>query len=238
MTLKRIFIAFLFIITASHVFSFISIWNISDWEKKIKSLDCVESLEIEKASPEDKEDTLYHIKIYLTGNRFLQIRYFNPYIEDQYPGEFYVERIGDIVPVLWGYSCNRVSINDNDGYGYHLGFDRFRFDYLCYSMKKKNGILDLVKNYDEFLNIISNLPDYLREFSEENVLNVMLGKKPEFASWNKYDSPYIYSKYDKKRKFWKEYKFYKFTVEEFNSFVALHDWKWIRWEWDILEENP
>ena len=95
-----------------------------------------------------------------------------------------------------------------------------------------------IKNYDEFLNIISNLPDYLREFSEENVLNVMLGKKPEFASWNKYDSPYIYSKYDKKRKFWKEYKFYKFTVEEFNSFVALHDWKWIRWEWDILEENP
>lgn len=238
MTLKRIFIAFLFIIMASHVFSFISIRNISDWEKKIKELDCVESLEIEKDVPNDNEDNYYHIKVYLTENRFLQIKYFNPYLENLDSGQFYVERIGNIVPVLWGYTCNRISINDNDGYGYHLGFDRFRFDYLCYSMKKKYGVIDLIKNYDEFLKILSDIPSYLSEFPEENVFNVMKGNKPEFVSWKKYHSPYIYSKYDKKRKFWEEYKILKMTVEEFNSFVPVHDWKWVRWKWTVLEENP
>ena len=62
--------------------------------------------------------------------------------------------------------------------------------------------------------------------------------KPRFESWKNYSSPFVYSNYNKRRKIWKEKKLFKMTVEEFNAYVSSHDWKWIRWKWEYLEENP
>ena len=74
--------------------------------------------------------------------------------------------------------------------------------------------------------------------NDGHLKNEPVTTKIDSESWKKYHSPYIYSKYDKKRKFWEEYKIFKMTVEGFNSFVTVHDWKWVRWKWNVLEENP
>ena len=230
MTLKRIFIAFLFIIAASHIFSFAFIKDISDWEKDIKRLNCVESLEVEKLYPNDDESVEYNMKIYLTENRYIQISCFAPYINKN--NNFYIDRIGDLVPVVWGYSSKSGNLKPKS-YNYKLGFYFFRFKYLCRFGNFKS-LIDLIKYYDEALKIINDFPNY--NIAEKDYYideYVGIGEKPFFELWNIYLSPYIYSNYDEKSKTWEEYKLYKMTVENYNDYIISRGLENL-----ILEENP
>ena len=221
MILKRICITFLFMIMVSHVFSFAFIKDISDWEKEIKRLDCVEFLEIEKQYPNNDESFDYDMKIFLTDNRFLQIKYFNPY-QRKKNSNFIIARIGDIVPITWGYDS------------YSLSFHRFEFKYLQSFFESTKSLIDLLKQYDEIFAFIKNLPAFNVNFPYELVDNPSVSnEKPILKSWNDYPSQYIYSNYNTKWNYWEEFKLYQMPVKEYNDYVIAIDREWL-----CIEEKP
>lgn len=217
--LKKNIILLFFLFSTSLIFSFS---DISKWEKEIKRLDCVESLEIEKLYPNDDESVEYNMKIYLKENRYIQISCFTPYIEKNKNNNFYIDRIGNLVPVVWGYSSKSGNLKPKS-YNYKLGFYFFRFKYLCRFGNFKS-LIDLIKYYDEALKIINDFPSY--NIAEKDYYideYVEIGEKPFFELWNIYLSPYIYSNYDEKSKTWEEYKLYKMTVENYNDYIISRD---------------
>ena len=217
--LKKNIILLFFLFSTSLIFSFS---DISKWEKEIKRLDCVESLEIEKLYPNDDESVEYNMKIYLKENRYIQISCFTPYIEKNKNNNFYIDRIGNLVPVVWGYSRKSGNLKPKS-YNYKLGFYFFRFKYLCRFGNFKS-LIDLIKYYDEALKIINDFPSY--NIAEKDYYideYVEIGEKPFFELWNIYLSPYIYSNYDEKSKTWEEYKLYKMTVENYNDYIISRD---------------
>lgn len=243
MPLKRIFIAFLFIITASHVFSFPFIMDISDWEKRIKALDCVESVEYELSAPYDDDCHEYNMKIYLTGNRYLQIRYFEPYYtERHYPSTFHIVRIGNIVPIALYYRIEET-LYKIEKTKYDLYFKSFSFNYLypyIEGKKGKKGIIDLIKNYDKYLDMLNQLPSYSEIFPKDEVIDIDDGDNSASEIWNKYSSPYIHKDHYKNEywEYWEEYKIYKMTVEEYNYYASLCNKNYKYWQMEIFEENP
>lgn len=234
MPLKRIFIAFLFIITASHVFSFAFIKDMSDWEKEIKRLDCVESLEYELSDPYNDDSWMYNLKIHLTENRYLQIKYFNPYRENRRSGEFYIVRIGDIVPVAWVYKITET-YHKTKAPEHDLYFSCFDFSCLNSCIKGKKGIIDLIKNYDRYLMMFNQFPCYSEIFSKDAIIDIDDGDDSTALIWNKYSSPYIYKNQHKNDYFgyWEDYKFYIMTVQEYNNYNISRGWNR-----NVLEENP
>lgn len=234
MTLKRIFIAFLFIITASHVFSFAFIKDMSDWEKDIKRLDCVESLEYELSEPYDDDSLVYNLKIHLTENRYLQIKFFHPFKEHRRLSEFYIERIGDIVPVAWVYKITETYYMTKAP-EHDLYFSCFYLSYLNSYIKGKKGIIDLIKNYDRYLMMFNQFPSYSEIFSEDSIIDIDDGDDSTALIWNKYSSPYIYENHHKNNyyEYWEDYKFYKMTVQEYNNYNISRGWNR-----NVLEENP
>ena len=217
--LKKNIILLFFLFSTSLIFSFS---DISKWKKEIKRLDCVESLEIEKIYPNDDESVEYNMKIYLKENRYIQISCFTPYIEKNKNNNFYIDRIGNLVPVVWGDSSKSGNLKPKS-YNYKLGFYFFRFKYLCRFGNFKS-LIDLIKYYDEALKIINDFPSY--NIAEKDYYideYVEIGEKPFFELWNIYLSPYIYSNYDEKSKTWEEYKLYKMTVENYNDYIISRD---------------
>lgn len=199
--------------------------DMDDWEKEINSLKCVESVEVEKIYPDDDESTEYNLKIFLTEGRYLQIMYFTPYCSGG--NQFCIERIGNIIPAAWGYWPYGES-------SYELDYDFFRFKYLAFFNKKQKGIISLINNYDEIFDFINTFPCYPLEYPYEIVERTADKKeKPVSASWEKYPSPYIYTKYNKLRERWEEFKLYKMTVEEYNDYMISRGW-----ESRVIEENP
>ena len=179
-------------------------------------------MEIEKLYPNDYESVEYNMKIYLKENRYIQISCFTPYIEKNKNNNFYIDRIGNLVPVVWGYSSKSGNLKPKS-YNYKLGFYFFRFKYLCRFGNFKS-LIDLIKYYDEALKIINDFPSY--NIAEKDYYideYVEIGEKPFFELWNIYLSPYIYSNYDEKSKTWEEYKLYKMTVENYNDYIISRD---------------
>lgn len=222
---KCFLIVLLFVFAISGIFCF-GIKNMSDWEKEIKKLDSVESVEIEKLYPNDDESDEYNLKIFLTGDRYLQLSFFNPYRENNRAGEFYVERIGNIVPIAWGYDF------------YILDMHILKLRYITFFNKSTKTIIDLLNDYDKVFEFVQNLPVFDKDFHEEfvdNSFKQLKNKKPVFEFWNNALSPYIYSNYiqNKYYQYWEEYKLFKMTVKEYNDYVLSRGW-----EWRILEENP
>lgn len=238
MTLKRIFVAFLFIIMASHVFSFPFIMDISDWEKRIKALDCVESVEYELSAPYDDDCDEYDMKIYLTGSRYIQIRYFEPYYtEKHHPGTFRIVRIGNIVPIALYYRIEET-LYKIEKTKYDLYFKNFSFKFLypyIEGKKGKKGIIDLIKNYDKYLDMLNQLPSYSEIFPKDAIIDIDDGDDSTALIWNKYSSPYIYENHHKNNyyEYWEDYKFYKMTVQEYNNYNISRGWNR-----NVLEENP
>ena len=219
--LKKYIALISFLISSSFIFSLPLFPDISDWEKEIKRLDCVESLEIEKQYPNYDESVDYDMKIFLTDNRFLQIKYFNPHKRKK-NGNFIIARIGDIVPITWGYDS------------YSLSFHRFEFKYLHPFFKSTNSIIDLLEQYDEIFTFIKNLPDFNVNFPYELVDNSSEPNgKPVLKSWNDYPSQFVYSNYNKKWNYWEEFKLYQMPVKKYNDFVIAIDREWL-----CIEENP
>lgn len=213
---KRILIVTLLIFAANCLFC-IGIKNMSDWEKEIKKLDSVESVEIEKLYPNDDESDEYNLKIFLTGDRYLQLSFFNPYRENNRAGEFYVERIGNIVPIAWGYDF------------YILDMHILKLRYITFFNKSTKTIIDLLNDYDKVFEFVQNLPVFDKDFHEEfvdNSFKQLKNKKPVFEFWNNALSPYIYSNYiqNKYYQYWEEYKLFKMTVKEYNDYVLSRGW--------------
>lgn len=232
--LKRFFIFFLFLITTSFVFCGPFIKDMDDWEKEIKSLKCVESVEYELSDPYDDDSWVYNLKIHLTENRYLQIRFFHPYKEHRWNGEFYIERIGDIVPVAWVYKItetyHKVKAPEHDLY-----FSCFYFNYIDSYIKGKKGIIDLIKKYDRYLMLFNQFPSYSEVFSKDAIIDIYDGDDSTSLIWNKYSSPYIHKNHHKNDYFgyWEDYKFYKMTVQEYNNYNISRGW-----ESRVLKENP
>lgn len=196
---KSFFIALLFIFAVSGTFCFGRTKNMSYWEKEIKKLDCVESLEIE--IPDHFDDCwTYNLKIYLKNDKYIYIENFDPY-EKKFSGDFYIERIGNIVPITWGYDF------------YSLRFHSFKFKYIYQFFSDVNSIIDLLEQYDELALFIQKLPDFNVNLPYELVENNSIPEeKPVLKSWNNFESTYMYSNYNKKWNYWEEYKLYKMTV--------------------------
>ncbi len=211
---KRILIILLLIFATCCIFNFTFIKDMNYWEKKIKKLDFVESLNIE--IPDHFDDCwTYNLKIYLNNEKCIYIENFNPY-EKKFPGDFYIERIGNIVPITWGYDFHS------------LNFHSFKFKYIYQFFNDINSIVDLLKQYDEILMFIQNLPTYNIHFPYELVNNSSpADKKPVLNSWNNYSSPYIYSNYNKKWKYWEEYKLFQMPIKEYNEYMISIDKKWL-----------
>ena len=219
--LKNYIALIIFLISSSFIFSLPLFPDISDWEKEIKRLDCVEFLEIEKQYPNNDESFDYDMKIFLTDNRFLQIKYFNPY-QRKKNSNFIIARIGDIVPITWGYDS------------YSLSFHRFEFKYLQSFFESTKSLIDLLKQYDEIFAFIKNLPAFNVNFPYELVDNPSVSnEKPILKSWNDYPSQYIYSNYNTKWNYWEEFKLYQMPVKEYNDYVIAIDREWL-----CIEEKP
>lgn len=236
---KQVFITFLFISMTSYAFSFPFLMDISKWEKEIKRLDCVESVESELSNPYDTDCLEYNMKIHLTENRYLQIRYFCPYSEKSSPGEFDIVRIGNLVPIALFYEIEETLFKIEKT-KHDLYFGSFRFNFLDPYMEGKKDIINLIKNYDKYLEGLNRLPDYSEIFPKDEVIDINDGDSSASEIWNKYSSPYIHKNHLKTDYFeyWQEYKMYKMTVEAYNNYAALRNenYKYVKWE--IFEENP
>ena len=215
---KRILIALLIIFVTKCIFC-IGIKDMSDWEKEILMLPCVESVESERLDPDD-DDFLYKMKIHLTENRYLQVSYFRPFASRGYQDDFYLDRIGDLVPVMWGYE----PISN----GYILNYHSLRFKHISSYFNQKKNLIDVIKAYDEIYSFISKLPYYDINFPEEIIeWDTENTQKPEFKAWEENKNPYVYSNFHSKtkyRKSWQEYKIYKMTVEDYNEYVLSRGW--------------
>lgn len=228
---KLSLVCILFFVSCLSCFAFIK--DINDWEKEILRLSCVESVESERLDPDD-DDFLYKMKIHLTENRYLQVSYFRPFASRGYQDDFYIDRIGDLVPVMWGYE----PISN----GYILNYRSLRFKHISSFFVKKKNLIDVIKAYDEIYLFISKLPDYDINLPEETIeWDFENTQKPEFKAWEENKSPYVYSNFHDKTiydKYWEEYKIYKMTVKDYNVYAALRNenYKYVKWE--IFEENP
>ena len=229
---KRILIVTLLIFAAKCIFC-IGIKDMSDWEKEIKRLDYVESVEYELSNPYDDDCYEYNMKIRLTKNRCLEIRYFIPYGAKRRPGEFHIVRIGNIVPVALYYEIEETLFKIEKT-KYDLYFKSFSFNYLNSYIEGEKGIIDLIKNYDKYFVELNQLPDYSENFSKDEVIDINGGDSSASEIWNKYSSPYIHKIHykDEYHENWREYKMYKMTVEEYNNYNLSTGW-----ENRVLEEN-
>ena len=223
---KLSLICILLFVSCLSCFAFIK--DINDWEQEILKLPCVESVESERLDPDD-DDFLYKVKIRMTENRYLQVSYFEPFAPRGYQDDFYLDRIGDLVPVMWGYGPSSK--------GYNLDYRSLRFKHISSYFDKKKNLIDVIKAYDEIYSFISKLPDYDINLPEETIeWNKENTQKPEFKSWDESNSPYVYSNFHNKtkyRKYWEEYKIYKMTVEDFNEYVLSRGWNF-----HVLDINP
>ena len=123
--LKKYIALISLLISSSFIFSLPLFPDISDWEKEIKRLDCVESLEIEKQYPNYDESVDYDMKIFLTDNRFLQIKYFNPHKRRK---EF-VEKLNACQNCKARYLLHGTLINAIS----HILTDEFKFEFcFCF----------------------------------------------------------------------------------------------------------
>ena len=78
---------------------------------------------------------------------------------------------------------------------YDLYFKSFSFNYLypyIEGKKGKKGIIDLIKNYDKYLDMLNQLPSYSEIFPKDEVIDIDDGDNSASEIWNKYSSPYIH----------------------------------------------